>query len=130
MTVPVYPKRGFIYFIRLDYVDRPADREEKHMVIVVQSNKLLRHTTEVNVLEVTSNIKNASAPFNVFLSANTLPCSRQFKDSKVKCHFLYGVKIEDLLSGEYCGQVPDEVMAQIDDALLFSLGFLNSPALK
>ena len=100
------------------------------MVIVIQNNKLLQQATEVNVLEITSNTKNASAPFNVFLPANILPCECQYKDSKVKCHILYGVKMEDLLSGEFCGQVPDDVMAQIDDALLLSLGFLDSPALK
>jgi mRNA-degrading endonuclease toxin of MazEF toxin-antitoxin module len=121
MTVKVLPKRGAVYRITLDYIDRPAEVNEKHMVIVIQSDKILRHAGEVNVLEITSNLERVNAPYNVFLPANTLT-SHQDVDSKIKCHVLYGVKVDDLLNGEYCGQIPDNIMKEVDDAIIFSLG--------
>jgi hypothetical protein len=38
---------------------------------------------------------------------------------------LYGVKVDDLLNGEYCGQIPDDIMKEVDDAIIFSLGLLE-----
>ncbi len=125
MTTKVFPKRGSVYWITLNYVDRPAAPGEKHMVVVIQSNQMLKHAKEVNIVEITSNLSYINAPYNVSLPANTLTDGYQPLDSKIKCHILYGVKMEDLLSGEYCGQIPDEIMRQIDDALIFSLGLLE-----
>lgn len=125
MTAKVFPKRGSVYRTTLNYVDRPATPGEKHMVVVIQSDQMLKHAKEVNVVEITSNLSYINASYNVSLPANTLINGRQPLDSKIKCHILYGVKMEDLLSGEYCGQIPDEIMRQIDDALIFSLGLLE-----
>jgi|CryGeyStandDraft_7_1057128.scaffolds.fasta_scaffold48546_2 hypothetical protein len=38
MSVSVKPKRGFVYLITLDYIDRPAESSEKHMVVVDEKN--------------------------------------------------------------------------------------------
>ena len=125
MKAKVLPKRGAVYWITLDYIDRPAEANEKHMVVVIQNNEMLKQAREVNVLEITSNLQDISAPYNVFLPANTLTSQHQSTDSKIKCHVLYGVKMEDLLNGGYCGQLPDEIMKEIDDAIIFSLGLLE-----
>jgi len=125
MTAKVLPKRGAVYWITLNYIDRPAVPDEKHMVVVVQSNEILKHASEVNVLEITSNLRDVNARYNVFLPANTLTSQHQAVDSKIKCHVLYGVKVDDLLNGEYCGQIPDDIMKEVDDAIIFSLGLLE-----
>ncbi len=122
MKARVHPKRGFVYRIILNYIDRPAESNEKHMVVVIQNNDILKWSREVNVLEITSNPRDISAPYNVSLPAKTLTSQYQSTDSKIKCHVLYGVKIEDLLNGEYCGKIPSEIMKEIDDAIIFSLG--------
>jgi mRNA-degrading endonuclease toxin of MazEF toxin-antitoxin module len=125
MTVKVLPKRGAVYWITLNYIDRPAETNEKHMVVVVQSNEMLKQAREVNVLEITSNLRDVNARYNVFLPANTLTSKHQTVDSKIKCHVLYGVKVDDLINGEYCGQIPDNIMKEVDDAIIFSLGLLE-----
>jgi hypothetical protein len=33
--------------------------------------------------------------------------------------------VDDLLNGEYCGQIPDDIMKEVDDAIIFSLGLLE-----
>ncbi len=125
MTAKVLPKRGFVYRITLNYIDRPAEVGEKHLVVVIQNNDILKWSKEVNVVEITSNLEYLNAPYNVFLPANTLTSKRQSTDSKIKCHVLHGVKMEDLLNGEYCGKIPDKIMEEIDDAITFSLGLLE-----
>jgi len=126
MKARVLPERGFVYWITLDYIDKPAEANEKHMVVVIQSNEMLKQAREVNVLEITSSLKDVNARYNVPLPANTLTSKHQSTDSKIKCHILYGVKMEDLLNGEYCGQLPDEIMKEIDNAIIFSLGLLEN----
>jgi len=124
--IKVQPRRGVVYRITLNYIDRQVNSKEKHMVVVVQSNKILKHASEINVLEITSNLKSIDAPYNVLLPANTLLNTRQNVDSKIKCNILYGIKIDDLINGEYCGQIPDEIMQEINDALIFSLGLTEN----
>jgi len=121
----VLPKRGAVYWVTLNYIDRPAESNEKHMVVVIQGDEMLNQAREVNVLEITSNLEHVSARYNVFLPANTLTSQHQSTDSKIKCRVLYGVKMEDLLNGEYCGKIPDEIMKKIDDAIIFTLGLLE-----
>jgi mRNA-degrading endonuclease toxin of MazEF toxin-antitoxin module len=125
MKARVVPKRGFVYRVTLNYIDRSAEPNEKHMVIVIQNNGMLKQAKEVNVLEITSNLHNVNAPYNVFLPADTLPGKHQISDSKIKGHVLYGVEIEDLLNGEFCGQIPNKIMKKIGDAIIFSLGLLE-----
>jgi len=124
MSARVLPKRGFVYKAHLNYPEGVSAPNEKHMVVVIQSDEMLKHAREVNVLLITSNLDYVSAPNNVFLPSNTIG-DRQPLDSKIKCHFLYGIKVEDLINGEYCGKIPDEIMAEINDAIIFSLGLLN-----
>jgi mRNA-degrading endonuclease toxin of MazEF toxin-antitoxin module len=126
MKARFIPKRGFVYSITLDYIDRPAEPNEKHMVVVIQNNEMLKHAKEVNVLEITSTLHNVDAPYNVYLPANTLLGEYQLSDSKIKCHVLYGVKMDNLLNGEFCGQIPENVMKEIDYAIIFSLGLLEN----
>lgn len=125
MKAKVLPKRGAVYWINIDYIDRPSEANEKHMVVVIQNNAILKWSREVNVLEITSNLECIRAPYSVFLPANTLTSPHQSADSKIKCHVLYGVKREDLLNGEYCGQIPEDIMREIDDAIIFSLGLVE-----
>jgi len=97
---------------------------EQHMVVVIQNNNMLRQARDINVVKITSNLDGINAPYNVRLPANTLG-DRQRYESKIECHAIYGVTKEVLLNGEYCGQIPDEIMEQIDNAILFSLGFFS-----
>jgi len=121
MKARVLPKRGFVYKVHLNYPEGASAPNEKHMFVVIQSDETLKHTREVNVVEITSNLDYVNAPYNVFLPSNTIG-DRQPLDSKIKCHFLYGIKVEDLINGEYCGKIPDEIMDKINDAIMFSLG--------
>ena len=123
MTIPVEPKRGYVYKIKIDFPDRPAQSNEKHMVIVIQSDEL-KQQKNFNVAMITSNTSYIRARFNVPLPSNTL--SGQPELSKIKCDFLYVVTRDKLRSGEYCGQIPDIVMSKIDDAIIFSLGLLEN----
>jgi len=124
MKARVYPKRGFVYKVILNYPEESSAPNEKHMVVVMQSNEMLKHTREVNVLEITSNLDSINACYNVSLPSLTIG-DHQLLNSKIKCHFLYGIKKENLLNGEYCGQIPSDIMSEIEDAIIFSLGLLE-----
>jgi len=124
MSIPVEPKRGFVHKIRLDFSDRLARPRERHMVVVVQKNDMLKQAKDINVVKITSNIKYVNARYNVFLPPHTIS-DKQPDPSKIECHALYCVPRNRLLNGEYCGKVPDNIMKEIDDAIIFSLGLLE-----
>jgi len=122
--VKIPPKRGYVYKVKINYADRLAKPHEKHMVVVIQNNDMLKQAKDINVVIITSNLSHINAPFNVPLPANTL--NNQPKESKIKCHALYVISREDLENGEFCGEIPSNIMEEIDDAIIFSLGLIES----
>jgi len=97
---------------------------EQHMVVVIQNDAMLKQANDINVVKITSNIDFINAPFNVRLPANTLGALQPL-ESKIACHVLYAVTRDELLNAKYCGQIPNEIMEQVDDAILFSLGLFS-----
>ena len=90
MTVKVLPKRGAVYWITLNYINKPAASGEKHMVVVVQSNEILKQAREVNVLEITSNLRDVNARYmfsfqQILSQANIKPLTARL-NAIVKCN--------------------------------------------
>lgn len=123
MTIPFEPKRGCVCKILIDFPDRAAQSNERHMFVVVQSDKL-KQQKNFNIAMITSNTSYIRAPFNVPLPPNTLSgCQPEL--SMIKCDFLYVATRDKLRRGKYCGQIPDKIMKEIDDAIIFSLGLVE-----
>lgn len=110
-----FPRRGEIYW--LDFSPSTgAEMREPHPALVIQNNVGNQVSALTIVTAITSNLRVAELPVGVRIepSQSNLP-----RPSVVHLGHVYTVDKRRL--GRRVGQLPDEVMRQVDEALQVSL---------
>ena len=116
-SLPISVKRGDIYFA--DFSDATSvgcEQSGTRPVIIIQNDKGNKHSPTTIVAILTTKIKNRWLPTHVViphfgnLPRNSMACLEQIKT------------IDKSRLREYCGNVGNTMMNQIDEALYTSLG--------
>jgi mRNA-degrading endonuclease toxin of MazEF toxin-antitoxin module len=123
MSVTFKPKKGNVYKLKSLYKDK--GNKDFHMYVVIQNNRLLKQIQDINVVEITSKKLDCVGPFDVILPEGTLFTNKQTEKCRVKCSFLYHVSRDELLNGQFCGEIPEKIMEEIDTAIGLSLGLFS-----
>ncbi len=110
-------KRGEIYFADLNPVVG-SEQGGIRPVLIIQNDIGNRHSPTVIVLAITSRIEKAKLPTHVEVSAGASGLKRDSVILGEQVRTLEKKRLRERL-----GQLPDALMAQVDDAMRISLGF-------
>ena len=111
-----FPRRGELYWLNFD-PSTGAEMKALHPCVVIQNDVGNKHSNLTIVAAITSNLRVARLPVVVAVPAGTGGLSRE---SVVHCGHIY--TIDKTRLGDLIGQMPPELMANIDLALTQSLG--------
>ncbi|WP_114579364.1 type II toxin-antitoxin system PemK/MazF family toxin [Saliphagus sp. LR7] len=118
----MHVRRGDIVIVELDPT-RGSEQQGTRPCLVVQNDIGNENAPTTIVVPFTTSYGNDLYPFEVEISAAE---SALREDSVAICSQLRTVSIADRI-GSVVGSVPDERLAEVDDALEYSLG-LTPPA--
>lgn len=108
--------RGEIWLAELNPV-RGSEQAGKRPVLVMQTNAINRFTTTVLTIPFTTNLRRATLPSCVKISAGEGGLS---SDSVALCHQLRVLDKTRLT--KKLGEVGDETLEKIENCILFTLG--------
>jgi mRNA interferase MazF len=86
-------------------------------VLVFQNHTINQYTQTVIIIPFTTNLKRLKMPSSVFISKGSGGLSA---DSVALCHQIAVISLKRLRN--YIGTLPDDLIKQIDEKLLFTLG--------
>jgi mRNA interferase MazF len=116
----IQPQRGEIYSV--DFTTSTGhEMSGIHPCIIVQNDVGNKFSGLTIVVVVTSNLRVASLPIGVFVKAGV---GSLIGDSVINCGHIYTVDKSRL--ARRIGQLPPDIIAEVDQALTRSLALANS----
>jgi mRNA interferase MazF len=116
----IQPQRGEIYSV--DFTTSTGhEMSGLHPCVVVQNDVGNKFSGLTIVVVVTSNLRVASLPIGVFVKGGV---GSLIRDSVINCGHIYTVDKSRL--ARRIGQLPSDIIAEVDQALARSLALTNS----
>jgi mRNA interferase MazF len=109
-----FPRRGEIYMVNFDPA-RGSEQAGTRPACVVSNDVANRNSPNVTVVAITSTVPERNYPFNVHLDGGVLP-----REGTILCAQVMTISKGRLM--RHRGEIDDQTMRNVDEALRVSLG--------